>query len=503
MHPRVALCLLIVSSASIALHAAQHSQLWGQHGDLWDPAGRLPDFSFAGYRHGETEPPRPPVRINVRDFGAQGDGRHDDSAAFRRAIETIDTGVIWIPPGRYLLREIIEIRKSGVVLRGAGPGESILYFPIPLQAIRPNWGATTEGRPTSNYSWSGGFIWVQGDYQSRQIAAVTQPAQRGSNTITVDRTDGLDVGRMVELRLTDTDSNSLAIHLYQGQADDTGELRGRIRASITARIEAVHNRQVTLNRPLRFDIQPEWRPALLAFEPTVVEVGIEDLGFAFPDGAYEGHFTELGYNAITFLRVAHSWARNLHIFNAESGIFVNGRFCTIENVILDSRRAPDRARRSVGHHGISFGGDDNLLRNFEFKVPYLHDITVSRSAGNVCAGGRAVDLCFDHHKMAPYANLFTDIHIGEGSRMYQSGGGRALGRHAAAWTTFWNIRANRPQAWPPGSFGPDLMNFVALETTQPQRLEPAGRWFEPIPPEQLEPRDLHAAQLERRLRLAP
>jgi len=128
----------------------------------------------------------------------------------------------------------------------------------------------------------------------------------------------------------------------------------------------------------------------------------------------------------------------------------------------------------------------------------MHDITVtSGSAGNVAMEGRGIDLCFDHHRRAPHANLFTDIDLGEGSRMFQSGGGADLGRHSASWETFWCIRARRGQRWPSG-WGPDLMNLVALQPGQESMTDPAGRWFEAVEPARIRPQNLYRAQLRRR-----
>jgi len=129
--------------------------------------------------------------------------------------------------------------------------------------------------------------------------------------------------------------------------------------------------------------------------------------------------------------------------------------------------------------------------NFDYRQKFIHDITVTRSAGNVIMEGRGVDLCFDHHKRAPYENLFTNIDAGLGSRLWKCGGGRALGRHCAARGTFWNIRTDRPQKYPSG-FGPWSMNLVALTT------EMDGRWFEAIDPERVWPQNIYTAQFERR-----
>ena len=112
-----------------------------------------------------------------------------------------------------------------------------------------------------------------------------------------------------------------------------------------------------------------------------------------------------------------------------------------------------------------------------------------------------VDLAFDHHRYGPHSNLLTNIDLGKGSRMFQSGGGAKLGRHSAAYETFWCIRARTPQSWPRG-WGPDLMNLVGVESSQESTTTIKGKWFETIPPERLRPQNLHEAQLERRLRRA-
>jgi hypothetical protein len=84
------------------------SELWGEKGERWDPLGRLPDFSYAGYHMGEKPIPDIPVRGNVKDFGAKGDGEADDTQAFKHAIAATESGAIYVPPGRYPITEAPE-----------------------------------------------------------------------------------------------------------------------------------------------------------------------------------------------------------------------------------------------------------------------------------------------------------------------------------------------------------------------------------------------------------
>lgn len=497
---RSLILLATLVSLSLPATAQTTSALWGRAGENWSPTSRLPDFSFAGYRRGEAPIPSPAVTHSIRDFGAEGDGVTDDTAAFRRAVAEVPRGVILIPVGRYVISDIIEITRPNLVLRGQGRDRTILFFPKTLTDVRPNWGATTEGRRTSNYSWSGGFLWVKGSLGLEKIADVSAPAARGDTILHVADTSGLQVGDSVAVRQTDTAENTLARHLYSDDPGNVANLKGRSFTSFPARIAAVGRGTVTLDRPLRTDLRPEWSPAIHRYEPTVSEVGIEDLGFEFPNTPYGGHFTELGYNPIALSGVAHCWVRRVRIRNCDSGPFASGDFCTIDDILIETERAPDQRRQGRGHHGVTLSGQDNLLTRFDIRMQFEHDITLGAcAAGNVVSQGRGEDLCFDHHRRAPYENLFTDIDVGAGTHAWRCGGGAALGYHCGARGTFWNIRARQPIAYPRAGFGPASMNLVGLSTTVPSVTEPNGKWFEAIAPEDLRPQNLHEAQRARRL----
>ena len=478
---------------------AQHSQLWGESGGAWTPQSRLPDFSFAGYRRGEKPLPTVPRGVSVRDFGAKGDGETDDTAAFLKALAEVKSGAIEVPAGRYRITGLLEIARPNVVLRGAGPDQTVLFCPTPLNDIKPNWGATTAGQKTSNYSWSGGFITVRGNFQSKKLTDIAGMAKRGDQTVTVASAAGLRVGQEIEVYQSDTPDNTLAVHLYGGDAGPVTNLQGRARVSLVSRITAITGKRVTLDRPLRCDLRSEWQPQLRAFEPTVTESGVENLAFEFPLTPYQGHFTELGFNPVALSGVAHCWVRNVRAVNADSGPFISGVFNTADGVVLESTRSVDN-QNCTGHHGVSLGGGDNLLTNFDLRVRFIHDITVSGfCSGNVISRGRGNDLSLDHHRHAPNENLFTELDAGAGTRLWKCGGGAALGKHCGARGTFWNIRSARPLSYPPAAFGPPSMNLVGLETAQPSETNVDGKWFEAIPPAQLQPRNLHAAQLQRRL----
>lgn len=497
---RRACCGTAVFCLTLAAMAAEHSDLWGANGEKWTPESRLPEFSHAGYHCGERAIPTVPKGVSIKEFGAKGDGVADDTQAFLDAIAKAP-GAIEIPAGRYKITKILEIKRSGVVLRGAGQDKTFLCFPTTLNEIKPDWGATTTGDRTSNYSWSGGFVWVKGDRGWRRLSLISAPAKRGAMAVQVESAAEIKPGQRVEVfqYARGEKATSLYEALYSGDTGDTRKLRGA-GTGLVCRVTKVEGNMVHFDRPLRAEVRPEWGAQIHRFEPTVSEVGIENLCFEFPNTPYKGHFTELGYNAIAMSDVADCWARDIRIVNCDSGLFPHSVFCTFQGVTFESARQQEKTRHATGHHGVYLGGDDNLFTGFNFKTRFMHDITVARCAGNVCSCGQGEDMCFDHHKYAPIENLFCNIDAGEGSRLWQCGGGAALGKNCGAGGTFWNIRARRPLAYPPASFGPWSMNLVGLFTNQPSVKEPRGKWFEAIKPEALEPQDIHAAQLEKRLK---
>ena len=415
----------------------------------------LPDFSYAGYHYGESSIPDITQYISVEEFGAKGDGR-DDTDAFLRAIATDRN--IYIPPGRY---EINRIIRAKVAIKGDDPNNTILYFPRSLTDIKPDW-KTFPKRKISNYSWSGGFIWIEGNFRSRFLASITSEAKRGDDSLVVSSSEELKIGQDIEIRLV-RKNNSLIKYLYSGDPGRTDNWKD-IEVSLVCRVIDIKGNTILINRPLRFGTRLEWVPGIYQFKPNVAEIGVENLCFEFPNKEYTGHLSELGFNALTLNNVSNCWLRNIKIMNADNGIFINkSKFCTIQNIIFDSdRHGKDGC---VGHHGIYLQGDDNLFTDFKFNVRFVHDISVSNCAGNVCSDGKGIDLCFDHHKKAPYENLFTNIDVGLGSRVWESGGGEKLGRHCGARGTFWNIQSIKSQKLP-RDFGPDSINLIAMQSKE-------------------------------------
>lgn len=500
-------------SESISLDGLT-SSLWGKAGESWSPAGRLCDFSYAGYRTGTVPLPTITDRVSVRDFGAIGDGTSDDSGAFQRAIDTVSPGsAVFVPTGRYRISDILYIRKSHVVLQGEDQHRSVLTFDRSLSEItgQPESSGfwfphTTPPSDGLSWSFSGGLIWAQGEDKvdsHSHLTDVVGEYRRGDRVIRVASSEGLEPGAWVRLAAfdpppDDPNHGTLLRHLHGGVMEGGAEQCGKQLISFLSRIESIDDDTVTLERYLPDDVRPIWQPQLHRFTPTVEEIGIENLTIQMPGIPYAGHFKEPGFNAISLFMVSNSWVRDITILNADTGVFASfANFCTMKGITISG----DESRGPInGHHGIAlyFPGTDNLITDFAIEKKQLHDLTIEQFvSGNVFSNGSGIDICMDHHRAAPYQNLFSNIDLGIGSRPFACGGGGDRGSHTARYATFWNIRSDQPLELPEPDFGPS-MTFVGMNTSAPPESVGADWHVETIRPDQLVPQDIHESQVSRR-----
>ena len=102
--------------------------------NLWP----VPDWSWAGYAGGDYKTSTPDKKFNVMDFGAKRDGKRNDAPAIQAAINAAGSaggGTVYLPAGRYLIKNQITISKSKIVLKGAGKRATILYSPKSLSEV--------------------------------------------------------------------------------------------------------------------------------------------------------------------------------------------------------------------------------------------------------------------------------------------------------------------------------------------------------------------------------
>lgn len=158
--------------AATNVHAQKvYSEIWGKNGEKWDKS-RIPDFTGAGYMQGEREIPLFAKQVNVKDFGAAGDGQKDDITAFRNALKSCGyKSTLYIPEGNYYLSDSLMIMKSGISLKGAGQGKTILVFRKGLEELYPDFGK--QYKTQTKWSWKGAMITFYGNISVAGISDLT------------------------------------------------------------------------------------------------------------------------------------------------------------------------------------------------------------------------------------------------------------------------------------------------------------------------------------------
>jgi hypothetical protein len=463
------------------------STLFGRTGELWKADGRLMNHGYAGYRTGTTPIPKvvSPSR-SVSEFGAKANDDVDDTQAFLDAIDGTTSGVLTIPAGKFLITKRLEIKKPNFVLRGAGRGKTVLHISKSLSEVYGG-----------DWSFGGGFISVQGSQKGASVGQVTKTVPRGSRVLELSSVGSLKVGQAVVLVQKDAEGTLLKA-LHDGHfPGDTSEDIGKEVFRFYTKVTAVSGKRVTLERPLAFPADTRWSPELKLDQPSVTEVGIEDLTIEFVGTKYPGHFNEKGYNGIALQNVRDCWVRNVEILNADYGVTLNhSRFSSVTDVVLDTNF--DRGSL-VGHHGLnSSTSQDLLFTRFDVKKKFVHDLTVDAyTSFTVWSEGKGVDLNMDHHGWAPTASLWTDLDLGAGTRPFASGGKKIRMPHSGSFSVFWNLRAAQPMKFPAADFGP-LLTFVAFQSSGTPGASPYDRYVEALPNANLCTPNLHEAMLARR-----
>lgn len=489
---------LLCAAMAGGVVAQTPSKLWGIDGSQWNAQSRLPDFSFAGYGCGERPIPKVQVAGNVKEFGAIGDGIADDTEAFRKALESIKSGAILVPAGRYVLTGQIQIAKSGVVLRGEGMGKTVLVFPKSLEQIHSP--RSIDGGK-SRWSFSGAFVEFNGTQRGRKLAELAQPARRGDCQLELRQSPGIAPGAWVRLLMNNDPALGRQLHGDLLDAADETRKEYPNLCDFVARVKSVSGTRIVLDHPLRTDARPEWKAELQTWEPGLEESGIESLSFEFSGVAKKAHLQEEGFNAIQMNKAANCWVRDVEVIDADIGVIVaRSRFCTVEGF---KARAAKRSSAETGHHALwaTAQSQDCLFTGFNLETEYVHDLSVEGcAAGNVFERGKGVAIDFDHHCNAPYENLFTEIQVGNPRRIWHCGGRADRGPQSAARTTFWNLQFN-PTAKLPGIPAWPQLNLIGF----PGELSPLthkDQWIEPCPGG-VTPPNLFQAQLQLRLQLPP
>ncbi|MGB5289974.1 MAG: glycosyl hydrolase family 28-related protein, partial [Lysobacterales bacterium] len=436
-----------------------------------DAVGQVPDFSYAGYRFGESSLPLATGQsIDVTDFGAVPDDGLDDSKSVNAALEAarkVDGPVVLsFPPGRFILSDILYIDRSHFILRGAGSGKggTELYYPRPLRTL-PNPDAHRElidylvaldkrqkekknniNLAYSQYAWSGGFIWtgVPGTRIKRYLSSHDESypqndevigrgtgGQRFGNTLEVDDTSAIAKGDIIQIGWYNRQgkNSDLLRQLYGDAAITAGSHHwddpDRIIVAQQVLVTSVNGKnEISIKTPLLHNIQADSDVRIQRWAH-LEEVGIEHLRMVFPLAPYVAHHVEDGYNGIYLTRLFNGWVKNVVIENSDSGILSEN----IANVtISDVSTSGDK----LAHYTVAMSGTHNVLVDrLNVFNSSVHALSFNTYATRSVYANSSVYAApaLDQHSGANHQNLFDNITVyleglsaQKGYPLFQGGG---------------------------------------------------------------------------------
>lgn len=519
---KINLLIVALFFINVASGQVKYSDLWGKDGEKWDPAGRLPDFSYAGYHTGIKEIPNFPIQASLGNSKAKPNDGIDDADELQKLINTIKTpGTILIPKGVWTLTKRIYIKRSGVVIKGEEGAE--FFMPKSLSQIDKENGVDASSEEM-NYSFFQAFFNFEGEIivKKKSGGAIIEDVAQGAKQIKVAKDIKVAVGDWIKITQIDDAQESLYKYVNNittdrsfyafGKFKDDALLYEKNMFTFYTKVTAVRGNLVDIERPLSLKIVQCWSPKIeiLDIQKTTTEVGLQNVTLRFNGDAWRSHFDNSGFSGIILKSVMNSWIKDVTIIDADNCIyFHDASFCTLDGITIKSDKRP--RTKEQGHHGIWLrdSSRDNLITNFNFDAFYLHDLTVeSHATQNVFSNGKGIKVNFDHHRISPFANLFTNINVGNGGRLMASSGSYYRGPNSGIYTTLWNITKTSGNFKIPSTTtseaqlkksAPDWFYLNAIGVLGVQKAENREQFTEFTNGEKFAPANLHQAQKSKRL----
>lgn len=438
---------------------------------LQDWASYAPvDFSYAGYRYGETAPPEVDelgYRVfDVTDFGAVPDDGLTDRQAFIDACKAaIGEGrsenpdakaIIYFPEGTYILhteaddvdgcsREL-SVPAGNILIKGAGRDRTTIVMASPNNPRNPD------------QMWTSPFMLVLGSRAPlRELAEVTGFSAKGCFSVTVSDTGKLNPGDRVCLRLTDNSpeliEKSFAPCVRESQMTDFVEQGVKIRDY--HKIKSIEGNVVTFVEPLMYEVNPEYRWTI-ASHPHYESVGVEDIRFrgdAKDRFVHHGSWQDDGaYKIIAMSQVTDGWIRRCTFESVSEGaVFRRCANISAYDIEFCGKRGhssiytEESSRVFMGCTGdYTSGAAANDPDSYMDGAGQWHAVGVSKpDMGNVVwRNAWGYDACFQCHATQPRATLL-DSNKG-GWVQYRQGGAANLCPNHMEDLVIWNHESTTP-----------------------------------------------------------
>ena len=457
-----------------------------QNGKLVDTpdslGNRVPDFSYSGYQSSDSALPTVPIVAVIKPL------QEDATATFQAAIDYTASlplqsngfrGAILIREGTYVLKGRLEIRASGIVIRGESPNTILM--------------AAGPDRET--------LIRVAG-LDDRQISAANvisdQYVPVGAANFHLENTADFAAGDLIQIKRPSTKE-----WISELGMDDMGGENGWIswkpgqRDVIWEReIKQIAGNEIQLDAPLTIALDKQYGEATVAklqWPGRIENIGIENLSLRSAYASDNPKDEDHCWNAVSFENVQNAWARNLqfeHFAGSAVAVFETGSRITVQDCI-----AKNPISEIAGERRNTFFTEGQLTLFIRCYSEYgMHDF----SAGFIAAGPNAFVQCAAYLPFSYSGSidswasglLFDNVQIdGHAIRF----GNLDIARQGAGWNAansmIWQSAASKIDCYSP----PMAQNWAYGVWGQ---LSGNGHWYEAN--SQVTPRSLFLAQLENR-----
>jgi PKD repeat protein len=331
---------------------------YDENGDLTyeqtENGNRIPDFSWAGYKNGETPIPEVPT---VRTIGpASG----DDTERIQQAIDEVGAmpkdedgirGALLLEAGAYQIGGVIRQTYDGVVLRGAGDGSD----PSSNTIIEGTGNTPAErtvvviGRRGEAPDGARGEGW---DPVAGTRTDITSDFVRvGSRSFTVADASGYDVGDNIILFHPASEGWLEAVNYGETAGDRPWQVGGE-NIIYNRYIKAIDGDEITVGAPVYNDLDRSVSQSFIYRhdrDGIATQVGVEDLRVDIQsDGRRDEDHAR---NAVRLIGVEDAWVRG-----ATTTGFVHAGFQTAvaTRVTVEEARAIDPVSRITGGRRYNF-----------------------------------------------------------------------------------------------------------------------------------------------------
>jgi len=394
----------------------------------------LPDFSYAGYRHGEEAPADAfslGYRIfDVRDYGAIPDDGKSDRAAFLATLEaalgvsyTVEAdnsitfahkekadAIIYFPEGRFIIHDSsddsegksqsIVIRSGNLILKGAGRDKTVLVMKDEM--LPQNESVMYSSPDMIQFKHNSSFS------SFTAPATVTEPAEKGTHSVTVSNSSAVAPGDWVCLHVKNSDPDFVAQEVSPYTAEGSWSIsKNGVEVVDYHQVKSVEGNIITFVEPLMHAVE-EGRGWEVKSYPHYENVGIEDLTFegsAKPDFAHHGSWEDDGgFKPVSMTRLVNSWIRRTGFVSvSEACSIISSANVSAYDIIMTGNRGHAAVRSQASSRVLIAATEDRTSDN----AGNFHGVGVSKqSIGTVL--WRNIwgdDSCFESHATQPRATL--------------------------------------------------------------------------------------------------